>query len=308
MINLKFSRPIAALAIVASFFSACNKVDKVDPIGGQGQTIVKIVDGGVPGIQKHAIDFVNTPLTFVGADIRRDIPNNEELQKKINVVVKDDTAAVAAAGYTLLPEAWYTIGTETPRMGGVGGTYNISLEAGEFGKQIKITIPDATLLDPSVTYGIGFTIASSDVNGIVATDRTLILEIGAKNIYDGRYELKGFHNRPTLTDPYDEEVHLITTGANSVKMYWPALGQDAHPIHGGVTYYSNFTTEFFFNAATNALINVENTYNPPATPFTIGPATTSRYDVATRTIFAQYYYNNNLERMFTDTLIYIGSR
>ena len=93
-----------------------------------------------------------------------------------------------------------------------------------------------------------------------------------------------------------------------MKMYWPAIGADAHPINGATTYYSSFTTEFKFDLTTNKLLSIDNPYTPGSPPFTIGPATDSRYDPATKTIYAQYYYNANLQRMFTDTLIYQGPR
>ncbi len=305
---LKFTRPFAGLLLLATFFSACKKNDLVDPVeNNSGQSLVRIVNGGAPGIQKEAIDFVAEPVVIVAADIRRDVTGDDELNQPATVTVIDDTAAVRAAGLILLDPSWYAIDESTPKIGGDGGTFTLTFQPGEFAKAIKITIPDATVLDPNQTYGLGFTIQSSD-KGKISSAKTLVVEIGAKNKYDGVYQLKGFHNRPTLTDPYDEEVHLITTGANTVKMYWPALGADAHPIHGGTTYYGSFTTAFTFDAETGALTSVVNPYNPPATVFTIGPATDSRYDEGTRTIYAQYYYSNNLERMFTDTLIYTGSR
>ncbi len=303
---LKYARPFTGLFLLTLFFAACKKNDLVDS-ATSGQSLVKIVNGGDPGIHKEAIDFVAQPVVLVAADIRRDVSGEAELKQEATITVLDDTAAVTRAGLVLLNSAWYSIDESTPRSGGVGGSYTLTFQPGEFGKAIKITIPDATVLDPNLKYGLGFTIVSTD-KGSISHAKTLVLEIGAKNIYDGVYQLKGFHNRPTLTDPYDEEVHLITTGANTVKMYWPALGADAHPIHGGTTYYSNFTTSFTFNSETFALTSVVNPVNPSATVFTVGPATDSRYDAGTKTIYAQYYYNNNMERMFTDTLYYISSR
>jgi len=313
MNHLKFSKNLNAsfflFAIIIFIFISCNKIDKEESIDITNQSAIKMTDGGNPGIKQVAIEFVNTPLFISAAEIQRIITDEKELSKKVIILVKDDTSAVKAAGFTILPENWYSVDQKNSKTGGSGGNYAVLMDAGEQASQIKITIPDPTLLDPAVTYGLGFTV-SSTVENKDAYDKTIILKLNAKNMIDGRYQLKGFHSRttPALNDSYDEEVHLITTGANSAKMYWPTLNTDAHPLHGGTTYYSNFTTEFFFNVSTNKLNKVVNTFNPQATPFIIEATAGSRFDLSTRTIYAKYFYNNNKERMFTDTLVYLGSR
>ncbi|WEK35809.1 MAG: DUF1735 domain-containing protein [Candidatus Pseudobacter hemicellulosilyticus] len=160
-------------------------------------------------------------------------------------------------------------------------------------------------------WGFGFRIksVSNAKYGISGNLKNAVVTVGVRNMYDGAYDLSGFHNRPTLNDPYhNERVYMETTGPNSVKMYWVAASVDAHPIHGATTYYGNLTTEFTFDPDTYKLIKVDNPYTPGSPPFTIGPALDSRYDPDTKTIYAQYYYNGNLERMFTDTIVYVGAR
>ncbi|MEI9955102.1 MAG: hypothetical protein WDM90_02015 [Ferruginibacter sp.] len=88
-----------------------------------------------------------------------------------------------------MPAAWYTIGASTPKTGGSGGTFNITIPAGEFAQPILITIPDATVLDPSTQYGLGFTITSVDASGKISTTNTTVFQVGAKNSYDGIYSI-----------------------------------------------------------------------------------------------------------------------
>ncbi|MBX2920462.1 MAG: hypothetical protein KF741_14595, partial [Ferruginibacter sp.] len=81
-INLK--KQLAILTIAAFTFSACKKISTPEPMGDAGQTIVKILNGGVasdPSVISEAISFVNTPYTLSKAvvDIRRDVPNNGAL-------------------------------------------------------------------------------------------------------------------------------------------------------------------------------------------------------------------------------------
>ncbi len=189
---------LTLMAILLIGFASCEKAKEADPIGDRGQTIVKLIDGGAPGHVLLGIDFVTTPQKVDVADIRRDVPNTAEMNRTMNIVVKDDTAALRqynidnGTDIQTMNPAWYTL--NIPKSG-VGGTYNITLAPGELAKQITVTIPNATLLDPAATYGFPFTITSVDANGKISVSKTIVFEIGAKNDYDGQYEITG-----TLTD------------------------------------------------------------------------------------------------------------
>jgi uncharacterized protein DUF1735 len=173
--------------------------------------------------------------------------------------------------------------------------------------QIKF-VPGDFLGGP--TYALGFLISAIAEKGYVISGNLNfgIVGINIKNKYDGVYNLRGFFNRtsPDYSAPYNETISLVTTGANSVEMYWK--GGPAHPIAGGTSQFGSFTTEYFFDLTTNAIIAVDNGVTPGSPPFTNGPATDNRFDPATKTIYAQCYYNANLQRMFTDTMTYIGPR
>ena len=80
---LKFARHIAILAVGALVFSACKKDKLASPMGDAGQTLVKIINGGTPAsIVKKPVDFVPTPSTVLAVELRRDIPNETELNKR----------------------------------------------------------------------------------------------------------------------------------------------------------------------------------------------------------------------------------
>ena len=282
------------------------------------KTQVKIIDGGAPGSKKFAIDFVNAPVTLTAADLRRDIPNSTELNKTMNVTVKDDTAALRAYNPALvyMPATWYTIGTSTPKTGGKGGVFNIVMKPGEFAKPIDITIPNATLLDPSSTYGLAFTITSVDAGGIISVSKTIVIEIGAKNIYDGEYLMKGRHNRTPYDFPYEAVMHMITTGASSVIFYWPDAASFGHPIGTGpdpindVSWYgATMAPNVVFNPANNLVVNVFNSGG--ATPIDIYTGAGSgvgRFEPGAKKMYVYWRYNANDLRGFMDTLTYIGPR
>ena len=266
---LNLSKKIAGFAITALVFTGCDKVTVQQSIGDAGQTLVKILGGGTPAsITKAPVDFVPVATKLQAADIRRDIPNATALNTVMHVIVKNDNAAVTAANpaYVILPSAWYTIDASTPFS---GGNYNVTLNAGEFAKQIYITITDPTLLDPSTLYGLGFTITAADDGGKISTQKSVVLEIGAKNAYDGVYRVTG-----SLVDvssvaganlfgpwlPYWEAL-LVTTSNNSCNVYDNTYtGLVAHPFfnNGANTYFGSFGIQIYFNTATNQVAELRN--------------------------------------------------
>lgn len=167
--------------------------------------------------------------------------------------------------------------------------------------------------DLTKSYAIPLKITASSFGTISRNYGTVIFSIVAKNKYDGVYQMKGIHNRPGYIAPYDTEIELHTAGPNSVYMYFVAAGSIGHPItvesSGGLSWYGNtFAPAFVFNETTNAIVDIYN-YPIPGNPvMTSGPATNNRYDEATKTIYAQFYYANNLQRMFSDTLVYLHER
>lgn len=315
---IKFTKSIAVFAVLAGLITSCDKVTTPTPLGNAGQTVVKLIDGGQPGNRQYAIDFVPTPTTLTMADLRRDVSNNAELNRTMNVTIIDDTAALRAysiansANLVYLPAAFYTIKPGTPKTGGTGGRFNVVMNPGEFAKPIDIVIPNATVLDPSTKYGLAFTITAADADGVISFNRTVVVEIGAKNNYDGEYNLRGYHNRPGFQFIYDQTIHMITTGASSVIFYWPLAGSIGHPIQTptGVSWYGPaIAPHVVFDPSTNLVTNVFN--NAGGTVIDIYAGANSgqgRFIPATKAMFVYWRYNMNNDRGFMDTLTYIGPR
>ena len=319
----KLSKQLGALCVAVLVFSACDKVKTTAPLGDAGNTFVTILQGGTPTtIIKDPIDFVNKPVTLKKGviDIRRELASNADLNKTMTIVIKDDTAAVRAANpaYVNFPASFYTLTTSdnVAKVGGMGGTWTFTMKPGEFAKQIYINIPNATVLNPSALYALAFTITTVDAGGKIATAKSILVEIGAKNAYDGAYTLKGRHNRTPYDFPYLTTMHMVTTGASSVIFYWPDVSGPGHPIGTGpdpvadISWYgSAIAPEVTFDPATNYVTNVRNTGG--ATPIDIYAGAGSgqgRFEPATKTMYVYWRYNANDLRGFMDTLTYIGSR
>ncbi len=310
-----FSKSLAAITAGVLLFSSCDKVDEPAPLGDAGQTIVKIME-----VDKRVvnIDLVSTSQVLNMVDIRRDIPNETELGKTMKVIVKDDPGAVsdynAANGTTFIPipAAQFTVDPSNPK---VGTDYTITMNPGEFAKWLKFTIPNALTIDLNKSYAFGFTISTADAGGKVSNNaKTIVVEVGVKNDYDGLYQLKGYFFHPTnaaLIGGFTvNDIELQTTGKYTNIMYWRAAGTFAHPITNGgaLTYFLNQSPVYDFNPALPVL-GLSNYYANigvgGAVVYAFNPGYSQRYDVSTKTIYVSYGYSG---RSFTDTIKYLGPR
>ena len=283
---LNLTKSLAIVAMLSLVFGACKKANVAPPLGDAGLTLVKILGGSTPAaVVKKPVDFVNTPTKLLMIELRRDIPNETELNKTMIVTVKDDTAAVRAANpaYLNLPTAWFTVQTDGIKTGGQGGTWTFTFKPGEFAKEIYITIPNATLFNPSALYGLGFTILTADAGGRISSQKSVVVEIGAKNSYDGIYAVTGpmvdltgspftQWNNPAVSGfPAANggawEAHLVTSGASTVfvvdQTIWGSCG---HPMlnAGANSGFGSFGMVVGFNPATGTIATLHNYYGDPA--------------------------------------------
>lgn len=167
--------------------------------------------------------------------------------------------------------------------------------------------------------GIGILRVEGGNASINTTDQSkLVVEFGARNKYDGVYRMTGIHNRPTYQFRYDQTMHMISVGDNSVIFFWPEANSVGHPIGTGPDPSVDFSwygpaiaPVVVFNTATDVVSSVFN--NPPnATPITrfdgATGANVSRFENGTKRIIVHWNYNNNPDRAFFDTLTYLRPR
>lgn len=272
---IKYARRFAALTSITGLLVACEKVDQPEPLGDAGVAILKLMSGGSsdePGTPLTGVNFVTTAQTAVMLDVRRDLPNNAELNQTQTVTVKVDTAmlriyndGLIAAGltpYEIMPSSWYT---SNPNFTW-GGSFDVTFAPGEFSKLVKITVPNATLFDPSSTYAFPFTITSASPANQISVSKSVISLIGAKNDYDGKYEVTGTFvdvSNAAFTSALPVEIHLITTGASSVDVYNADLGTIGYLfLNGGSgTYYGSFGLTMTFDPSGSPLHPISDLHN-----------------------------------------------
>lgn len=332
---MKLIKNTLFIAFAALAFTACKKTVGTEPLNDAGQTLVKFVfaDGsknpnGIPdtangkyaGYQLFNIDLVPTPQTLEVFDLRRDVPNNTELNRPMTIIVQTDPGAVTAydAGLVPIPNDSYLPDPSYPL---TGLDYTITMAAGELAKTLKVTIPDITSLDLSKRYGLGFTITAVDADGhISAMQKTIVIEVGTKNQWDGVYENTFTNYHPTLNSTFQggvAEIELVTTSSNTDKMYWPDAGAFGCPANLGAAnlqFFGSQEPEFTINKTTNA-VTVQNSFSGAVTFYNMAAGFNSRYDPASKTFYVKWGYNNPggvfdpaATREWTQTLKYIRAR
>jgi Domain of unknown function (DUF1735) len=272
---VSLTKSLSFLAVGAILFSSCEKADKVDPIGDGGQTIVKIVDPSGEGKIAINIGVVTTAQVLNMVDIRRDVPNEAQLNRTMKVIVEDAPGAVSdynaqhGSSFEAIPPSQYIIDPANPK---VGNNYMVTFNPGEFAKPIKFTIPNATLLDLNKQYAFGFTLKSVDADGKIAAEaKTIVVEVGPVNKWDGVYKVTGNMldvANATFLSSYPLTFHLITTGANTCDAYDPDYGIYGHIFDAGGSpnYYGSFMPALTFDPATYVITSATNLWGQGSGP------------------------------------------
>jgi hypothetical protein len=233
-----------------------------------------------------------------------------------NALVAEAIANDPSLDLTELPADAYTVSTTS-----------VVVPAGaKFSDALKLVLPNTSLLDPTATYAIGFSITGVSAGyQVAANQKNVVVGFSIKNKFDGVYTLRarlrgwtayGISDNPEPSYAYPEDFDFITVGANSNSMFSNYRGDNLLPAFttgGGPTAFGATTPLFVFDVNTNALIDVRNTSpdDGRGRALELNPAVTdSRFDPATRTIYASFIMKQNgrPNQFFYDTLTYVKER
>lgn len=271
----------------------------------KGVGIVQSVAGLSYGlVSQTASQTINGPVIALFAD--------DKATEDIHVTLTLNPTIVADNDLVLLPTSAYAINTD------------VVIPAGQKSVVVPITFPDASTLDATQPYGLGFTISSVASGYTIATNmKDVVIAFNIKNRFDGEYSLKmqhlgwlayGIWDGPSLT--YPDNFGIVTAGANSFTLENYARGdenlQPGFTTTPAATGFGAAAPIFTFDAD-NKLINVDNLLpdDGRGRDFTInGAVTTSRFDPTDRTIYAAYIMSQTGRPPFYiyDTFTYIGPR
>jgi hypothetical protein len=269
------------------------------------RVIVEFFDA--KNVHSVAIDYVPGVVTVDMADlefmVRSVVKNDVTVKITSSAAIVNDYNTANGTSYTSVPFSFFNY--ESPE---------IVLSPTERKKKLRILIKPSDIATGQ--WAIGFSIAQVSSGEISQIANKILITISVKNKFDGKYHLKGFFTRtdnPPYNGPFETDVEMVTTGPNSVAMYWPDFGDYYQPFSnaGTLTAFSNVDPEVLFNAG-DIVSGINNyTGDPAAGPFmTPFPAANSRFVAgAAPVIYLKYYYNTNpANRIFADTLTYTGPR
>lgn len=352
MRSIKRMHTLLLASITAMVFIACKKTTAVvEPLNGAGQTLVKFVftdaganPNGIPdttngkyaGYIRLNAKLDSNPQVLEVADLRRDVPNSDEMNKTMTVIIKNDPSAVTSYDPELvpLPVDAYVADPSNPLS---GDSYVVTLQPGELARVLKITIPNITTLDLNNRYGLGFTIASVDADGHISTmQKSLVVEIGTNNQWDGVYRLYGGFSRSdqpgflgvSLSPAgYYQPYFLVTSGSTSVN---PCINtadglantQIIYNAGTGVyTYFTAVAPKLSISETGEVTVTPGNAILPPSVNFTQNAAelAASKYypngiaghpfSDGRSTIVAHFKWTSgSIDRNTKDTFVYLQPR
>jgi hypothetical protein len=287
-------------------FSSC-KQDKIfgDTVPNTERPIVEFSDPY--GFKSIAMDYSSNEIVLDITDlrfmIRTDAQRNATAKIRIDPTVVSEYNGQNGTSYTPVPITKVALVSDT-----------FSLSPTERSKRVSVRIKPSDVATGE--NAIGIAIVESNGAEVSRIAGKLVISVSVKNKYDGVYHLKGFYTRtdnPAINGPFEADVEMITTGINSVAMYYSDAGGFAQPFvnAGSPAFFTNVAPEVFFNATDQASSINNYTGDPAAGPFmTLVAGANSRYvGGTTPVIYLKYYYNTiPTNRIFADTLIYTGSR
>jgi hypothetical protein len=214
-----------------------------------------------------------------------DLTNANDVVKKYNDEQHTTLVAMDPGTYTMT-----TTSVVIPK-GQSKATFNVTINTSAF------VLTKAYALPLKIT-----SVSSGTISGNFST---IILNLAAKNKYDGKYKFiatASATDRPTFllnTEyTYQYDVELRTTGPNSVNLYNSAYGDFLIPLivaPSTISGLGSTNLELVFNPTTNKITSASNKNLNPANGRTMtldATATTSNYwDPVTKDVYATFFVN-----------------
>lgn len=197
------------------------------------------------------------------------------------------------------------------------------IPAGQRFAKLKVGVVNTTVLNPNIEYGVGIRITAVSGGVKIASNlEKILVTFNIKNKYDGKYSLTFSNYHPSLNPGYigsTTNVELITTGPNTVTLFWPLAGEFVIPslFNGGFSYFGAQTEGITINPTTNKVTAVTNVDPGGGVVYTLSSdGSDHRYEAGPpKKIFIKFGYNNpggvfvtGSTREWTQAFTYTGPR
>lgn len=222
---------------------------------------------------------VNKPTTPVTATLALDVDFMNAYNDTLSASDPDFVP------FELLPDSTYTI-----------GSLDVTIAAGHREDSIPIHI-FTNKMAPGHNYMLPLTIVKSSI--AISSWNHLMLNIGAKNVFDGKYSVTGTFvdlTSPAFSGDYPKTVSLVTQGLSTDAYFDGDLGGFGYVFYTGTgySYFGNWAPVFTFDADGN--VTAVSNYFTDAAPrsrnsqLDTSPGTVNKFDFATKSLDVNYYF------------------
>ena len=151
----------------------------------------------------------------------------------------------------------------------------------------------------NAAYGVPVKVSAVSAGEVISGNYAdAVYSFGVRNIYDGAYTGMGTMvdaANSGITGRYPLKAGLVTSGANTVRLYDYAIGGIYHSIlsGGSTSYYGAFGVEFNIDAS-NKVTSVINVYGQPASngrSAELDPSGVNTWDPTSKTLKVKYWMN-----------------
>jgi len=286
------------LAGIAFMLPSCLKNNKYYTDFSKGNPAVELPLAAVHANAPLAVSFdvSNTPSTYYA------VVNVASVNKPTSPVTAtlgideaylDSYNADQAAAdpdyvpYELMPDSTYSI-----------ASMDVTIQPGHREDSVPIQI-FTTKMEQGHNYLLPLTIVKSSLQ--ISNWNHLMLNIGAKNQFDGVYSVTGTFvdlTAPAFSGDYPKTVSLVTQGLSTVAYFDHDLGNFGYVFYTGVpdkySYFGNFDPVFTIDADGNVTA-VTNLFSDPAprsrtAKLDTSPGTVNKYNLDTKSMDVSYYF------------------
>ncbi len=247
---------LSSLVATAVFVSGCLKdKDFDDHVYGTGASGSKGI-GFKNTSFKLALSADATPQVLTSVIVGINADRQPATDVSYTVV---STPSLLPTGVTVLPASAFTIASP--------GT----VKAGQYFDTLEVTLTNASLLNPNLTYGIGLTLTGADAGyTIQGNGNTAVITFNVKNKYDGVYTVTGTMvdlSNATFSGRYPLEFELVTVGPSSVDVKMVINGALVpgylFSAAGAGSFFGSFGLTMTFDPVTNTISDLHNYYGDP---------------------------------------------
>ncbi|HMT73205.1 MAG TPA: DUF1735 domain-containing protein [Chitinophagaceae bacterium] len=299
---------LSLLGTSAIFLTSCLKDKNVEDQvyglnGAEDARLVEIIAPNTaadPSSAGHlnsvALDFENADLTLDVIEVRltsKDLPKTDvavTLSLANSATIINDYNTANSTSYVQMATTLYQIPSLT-----------VTIPAGQRSAMLKLKT-NAINYDPSTTYALGFTIGSiSDASfGASGNFKNLLVTFGAKNAYDGLYEISGtlvdangvytgYYPGSLYFDPSDPRKYSLTTISGTAGLFYdewfPYANYIVQNIGTGGFANTGIRPVITFDPTTNKVVSVTNSNNATQV-FTVGAS--SKFNPSDHSIDLQW--------------------